>query len=122
MAKQKQKEEEIHQVAFTRWFRLQYPKYKDLMTLGSFGENVGSWRMGRLKQMGLTTGYPDLVFYIPRSLKHGLFIEMKSKIGQVRANQKAVHALLEEMNYSVKVARSWDEAKIYVKEYLHEPS
>ncbi len=126
MAKQKQKEEEIHQVAFTRWFRLQYPHLKDLMTLGPFGENIGSRRMARLKEMGLTPGYADLVFYIPKisqskdgyTFVPGFLIEMKSKGGKVSPKQKKIRDRLIKMGYEVKIAWSWIEAKEYTQEYL----
>ena len=122
----KRRDEEINQVAFVRWFRLQYPKYAHLMTLGSFGENVGPRRMERLKEMGLVPGYPDLAFYIPKIIETdedylfipGLFIEMKTLKGKVSLRQKVIHDALIAQGYEVEVARSWDEAKNQIKSYM----
>ena len=61
----KLKTEQQHQEALVKWFRLQYPRYKDLLTLASFGEDVGPRRMAALKRMGLVPGHPDLVLFVP---------------------------------------------------------
>jgi len=136
----KSREEEQHQVAFVAWFRSTYPKYKDLITIGSIGENVGPRRMHRLKQMGLTPGYPDLVLYLPKRIEHfkyvrtkpgkpleelysvdfkaGLFIEMKTRKGKVKPNQKEIHELLKKHHYVVEVAYDYKEAEAIVKEYI----
>jgi hypothetical protein len=117
--------EEQHQVAFVAWFCLQYPQYAKLLTLGSFGENVGERRMARLKQMGLTPGFPDLFLAVPieiyeplntkkksycYSRLNGLYIEMKTKRGKISPEQLEMHKLLREQNYKVDVCRSWHEA------------
>jgi hypothetical protein len=126
-APRKKRTEEQDQVAFVGWFRLQYPKLSKLLTLGSFGEDIGPIRMNRLKQMGLTPGYPDLVLHLAYYKKHpdgqiefsaGLFIEMKTKIGVVSESQKEIHELLRRAYYVVEVARDWDEAKEIVKRYI----
>lgn len=114
--------EERDQVAFVGWFRLQYPGYYDLLTLASFGENVGARRMARLKQMGLRPGYPDLVLYHPKwigeKLIPALFIEMKTKTGRLSVDQIQVHHILKSENYQVEVARSWEEAKDIIVNYI----
>jgi hypothetical protein len=124
----KNREEELHQVNLVTWFRSQYPKYSKLLTLGSFGENVGPKRMARLKQMGLTPGYPDLILYLPRmvcSRTHhyysGLFIEMKSKNGAVRPNQIEMHNILKANHYFVDVAYDWFDAKSIIQNYINMP-
>ena len=135
----KRRDEEHHQVALVDWFRKQYPKYANLLTLGSIGENVGSRRMARLKQMGLTPGYPDLFFALPKKIEHhkfdrhlgegikefieveffaGLFIEMKSEKGIVSSHQKEIHELLRKHHYKVEVAYDWEEAKQIIENYL----
>lgn len=114
--------EEQHQVAFVQWFRIYRPEYAKLLTLGSFGENVGERRMARLKQMGLTPGFPDLFLAVPVNndlpTHFGLYIEMKKKGGKVSAIQKEIHELLRAHGYAVHVAYDWDEAVTFVKEYL----
>lgn len=116
------KEEERQQVAFVGWFRLQFPAWHSLLTLGSFGENVGKLRMHRLKQMGLTPGYPDLVLYYPKwvgeTLVPALFIEMKTKKGRLSVEQVQIHHILKSQNYEVHVARGWEEAKEIITNYI----
>lgn len=120
----KNREEEVNQVALVQWFRRQYPKYADLLTLASIGENVGPRRMARLKQMGLTPGYPDLMLCLAKDgdFYEGrpsiLFIEMKTKKGRVQPNQTAIHNQLRERHYQVEVARSWEEAKEIIQNYI----
>lgn len=113
--------EEHTQVTFVTWFRWTYPRYADLLTLGSFGENVGERRMRRLKEMGLTPGYPDLVLYVAKPYegfwKGGLFIEMKTQKGRVSETQKAIHEALSRQ-YVVRVARNFDEAQEHIIDYL----
>jgi tRNA G10 N-methylase Trm11 len=136
----KNNEEEQHQVAFVTWFRAQYPKYSNLLTLGSFGENIGQRRMKRLKEMGLTPGYPDLFLAICKKIEHhtfkrtgknfaleewidttfygGLYIEMKTKKGRLSDVQKEIHKQLRDNHYVVEVCRDWEEAKDAVKNYI----
>src|SRR5579863_6530844 len=118
----KNREEEQSQVAFVTWFRYQYPRYRDLLTFASFGENIGPKRMARLKQMGLTPGYPDLAIYVPKPYnlfwRAGLFIEMKSKKGKPTPLQSSIHQLLREKCYIVEVAYSFEQAKMIVIDYL----
>lgn len=118
----KNREEEQNQVAFVSWFRYQYPQYRELLTFASFGENIGPKRMARLKQMGLTPGYPDLMLYVSKPYQGfwsaGLLIEMKSKKGKPTPNQLSIHELIRTKNYIVRIAHSWEEAKEIVLDYL----
>jgi hypothetical protein len=138
--KRKSRVEEQHQVAFVAWFRTQYPQYSKLLTLGSFGENIGQRRMARLKQMGLTPGYPDILICLPKAresitydkgekgikeychhtftMTAGLYIEMKTKKGKVSALQAEIHKLLAAHSYTVGIAYDWEEAKAIVIDYL----
>jgi hypothetical protein len=116
------KEEEQNQVAFVTWFSLQYPTMRRLLTLGSIGENVGPRRMKRLKEMGLTPGFPDLLFCYPvkkNQIYHpGLFIEMKSSDGKVKKHQSEIHQELRKQNFIVEVAYDWEHAKNIISSYI----
>jgi hypothetical protein len=114
------KEEESEQVAFVGWFRVQYPHYKALINIVSIGENVGPRRMARLKKMGLTPGWPDLLLAIPGPRSLGLFIEMKSKKGRLHGGQPEIHSKLIEQGYKVTVCYSFEDARNVTKEYLSE--
>lgn len=84
--------------------------------------------MNRLKQMGLTPGYPDLIFNIPKlyinpvRLVAGLMIEMKTKTGRLSPAQKVIHTKLIKQRYEVCLAKSWDEAKQFTIDYLSDLS
>lgn len=110
--------EAAHQRAVVAWFRMQYPQLKRLMTLGSFGENIGQRRMKELKALGLEPGHTDLVLYVARSSYNSLMIEMKKPGGKVAPHQKEIHTLLRQQNYKVEVCYSSDEAISVLKEYL----
>lgn len=112
--------EEQHQIALVKWFGLSYPELRDNLTLGSFGENIGAKRMGRLKQMGLTPGYPDLFLAVPRlPMYAGLYIEMKEPDGRLRENQKRIHKVLRNSLYYVATCYDWLEAKQTIEAYLN---
>ena len=113
--------EESHQVALVGWFRIQYPALEDLLFIIANGENVGPFRMARLKKMGLVPGMPDLMLSIARKPYHGLYIEMKRPDGHLQKNQVELHAELKAQDYHVVTAYGWDEAKMFLKEYLQLP-
>lgn len=110
--------EESSQVGLVGWFKMQYPKYKHLITLPSFGENIGPRRMKRLKQMGLTPGWPDIFIAVPMKSSNGLFIEMKAPKGRIMPAQQEMHDLLREQGYSVYVCKSFDEGVCAIKDYM----
>ena len=110
--------EETHQVTLVGWFRLQHPHQKQLLTIVSFGENVGPRRMDRLKKMGLTKGWPDLLLAKSCHDFHGLFIEMKSPTGRLETSQKVVHDALRAEGYQVSVCYHWLEARDAIQDYL----
>lgn len=127
------------QKALVRWFRLNHPDLTELLTIASFGENVGPKTMSRLKAMGLTAGYPDLFLAVPKrvTVEHvisgpngpkivkqdifhgGLFLELKTEKGLVSEHQFIIHEKLRDKNYVVHVCRSWDDAKESIEDYLN---
>lgn len=120
-----QRVEYHHQCAFVKWFTINYSELRPLLTVASFGENIGPKRMDELKKMGLFPGWPDLFLAYPTYKENGmmfhagLFIEMKTKkIGSVSVAQKEMHARLRLRGYRVSVCWDWEEAKASVLEYL----
>lgn len=129
-------EEQALQISLIQWFRTQYPQLSKLITLGSFGENVGVRRMKDMKRMGLTSGYPDLVLYLPKIYKradyqiinnvtvydedvyYGLMLELKTLKGRVSDAQHEVMQLLKSRGYLVNVARSFEEGKQILSDYV----
>lgn len=123
--KYKDNPEMREQKAFAKWFAAQYPTCKDFLTVASFGENIGARRMKRLKDMGLTPGWPDLFLAIPKRLNEnspiicpGFFIEMKVKGGAVEPHQQKIHEKLRSVGFRVDVCWSCDEAIDSTKDYL----
>lgn len=110
--------EESHQVAFVGWFRLQYPRLEKLLFIIANGENVGSIRMKRLKQMGLVPGMPDLMLSMARQGFHGLYIEMKTEDGHLELHQVEQHKALREQDYKVVTCYGWEEAKAEINAYF----
>lgn len=86
----------------------------------------------KLKRMGVMAGMPDLFLFcsghkktaswygeITKFPRIGLFIEMKRKTnGTLTANQRTMHAKLENCGYKVALCRGFDEAKQAICEYL----
>jgi len=116
------KEEEYSQIAFVDWFKWQHPQFARLITLPSFGENIGGRRMNRLKSMGLTPGFPDIAIFVTNNVYPGLLIEMKSKDGKLKKHQESIHLELIGQGYKVVTCYSWDEAKDATTEYLKGPN
>jgi hypothetical protein len=113
--------EEAHQAAFVSWFRFQYRELEKLLYIIANGENVGAVRMRKLKILGLVPGMPDLCLAVARKPYHGLYIEMKRPDGHLQKNQVELHAELKAQDYHVVTAYGWDEAKMFLKEYLQLP-
>jgi hypothetical protein len=63
----------------------------------------------REKRMGAIAGWPDLMIFGPKP--HTYFVEVKAAKGRVRDNQSDVHDALKDIDYSVGIARSIDDAK-----------
>lgn len=64
----------------------------------------------RAKQQGMLKGVPDLFLPVPRNGKHGLFVEMKSARGTVRAEQSRFLRDVVDMGYAAHVCYSAKEA------------
>lgn len=74
---------------------------------------------GRFKAEGVKAGVPDLFLPVPRGKYHGMFIEMKRRMGgRLSPEQKVWIAELNERGYHAVVACGWDEASNYIKDYL----
>lgn len=105
------------QVACVEWFRYQYQGLL-LMSIPN-----GGWRKkataAKLKQEGAVAGVPDLLLAHPSNGYHGLWIEMKNgKKGRLSDNQKTIIPQLEREGYKVIIARTFEEFKKGVTEYL----
>ena len=82
-------------------------------------ENTAGIRWGiRNRQMGVKSGVPDLMLPIPAKGYHGLFVEMKTKTGEVSENQKKWLDALNGFGYLAVVAYGWEDARNKIVGYL----
>lgn len=110
--------ESQEQVALMDWLRLQYPDVA-LHTIYICNEAVRSPRTGALfKRKGLMPGASDLFIAWPSGQWHGLFIELKTKIGIVSPTQKEFLMRMNAKGYLARVARGADEGIEIIKQYL----
>lgn len=117
----KMKGEDLEQATLIQWCNLQSCKYSELKLI--FAIPNGGYRnkaeARKLKATGTKSGVPDLFLPVPRSPKHGLFIEMKVGRNKCTDNQKKWIRKLLEQGYEVKVCYSCEEAIQVIKRYLN---
>lgn len=115
------KTESEEQIYFIQWCKRNQdhiPALKKIFAIPNGGLR-NKLVASRLKLEGVKSGVPDL--FLPVSSKgfNGLFIEMKRiKGGVISGNQKMWKRWLEEENYSVVVAKGFEEAKKIIIDYL----
>ena len=73
----------------------------------------------RLKQLGMSPGFPDVEIPVPRGGYHGLYIELKPlKGGKTQDNQLAWQAYLRSQGYCSEIIRGFEAARDFVIKYL----
>jgi hypothetical protein len=122
----KHPESELQQ-ACVKWFKLQYPQYKNLLFAIPNGGKRNAREAARLKAEGVVAGVPDLMLAVATVIykgdhaetgEIGLFIEMKDEGKQPTPKQKQVQAELAKQGYFVRTCRNFDEFKLTIKNYL----
>lgn len=108
------------QKALMQWAKWQEGRYPELKLLYHCpnGGTRNKLEAANLKRQGVKAGVPDLFLPVPRSSKHGLFIEMKVGRNKCTDNQKKWIRNLLEQGYEVKVCYSCEEAIQIIKRYL----
>ena len=106
-----------------RWFRYQYSEYKDLLFAIPNGIPIYDKKLriqiyNRLKREGLKAGVPDLFLAVPKSIYHGLFIEIKSREDRLRKNQFDMIQLLTGKGYKCIVINSLNDFINEINSYL----
>lgn len=111
-------EEDNEQAAFLQAFQLQWPKlFPFLFAIPNGGRREIKEAM-RLKKAGVKRGIPDLFLAYPMMRFHGMFIEMKSKKGQLSPEQKEYHRIFKDHDFHVVTCRSSLDALYESKRYL----
>ena len=73
----------------------------------------------KFKRTGVSPGVPDLCIPMPRSSYHGLYIELKRRLGgTVTESQQDWLDFLRLEGYCAEVARGFEEARKIVTNYL----
>jgi len=73
----------------------------------------------RLKQLGMSPGFPDVEIPVPRGGYHGLYIELKPlEGGRIQDNQLAWQAYLRSQGYCSEIIRGFEAARDFVIKYL----
>jgi len=105
------------QKALMQWAKWQEGRYSELKLLYHCpnGGTRNKLEAANLKRQGVKAGVPDLFLPVPRSPKHGLFIEMKVGRNKCTDNQKKWIRNLLEQGYEVKVCYSCEEAIQVIK-------
>ena len=108
--------EHDNQVLFFQWFRLAHPAIVAfaIPNAARRSPRQGAW----MKAEGLCAGLPDICI-LHRTQNYGvLFIEMKALKSKLSPAQSAINDQIRNSGYCCKVARSFEEAKKIVEEYL----
>lgn len=114
--------EEIEQARVIRWshkvaVREHMPALRWLHHSPNGGQR-DAFTGAQMRALGVKRGWPDLILPV-RSLDHpGLVIEMKSATGTTSAEQKEWLAHFEEQGWRVEIARSAQEARSVLCQYL----
>lgn len=106
--------EEIEHRAVVTWL-----KYKHIPVMHFNNTPRNAIDGARLKAMGLLKGTPDLFIPVPRSSFHGLFIEMKRRLGGfVSPDQARVIEMLNGLGYYAVVCHGSDDAIRTIEHYM----
>lgn len=110
--------ESNEQIAAMDWLRAQHPKIAE-HTLHIGNERKSTYYAGYImKRMGVLKGASDLFMAWPNGGYHGLFIEVKSKIGRPSAEQKAFLQRMKDVGYRAEICYGAEEVINTMKEYI----
>ena len=108
------------QSACVKWFRLQYPKYSNVLFAIPNGAKRNP-RSGRwYKEEGMLAGAPDMVLLAPdaKNTLHGVGIEFKSTTGVQSEPQKEIQIAMHNQGYAYWLIRNFDTFKNAIENYL----
>lgn len=113
-------EEHRIQVSCVRWFRLKYPKLKNVLFAVPNGGRRDAVTGAKLKDEGATRGVADLILLKSNRFYGGLAIEMKKPGGCQSQAQKEWQKECEGAGNKYVVCRSLDEFIKVVTDYLND--
>lgn len=113
-------EEHQIQVACVNWFRLKYPKLRNVLFAIPNGGRRDKKTGCVLKAEGATSGVADLILLKRNNRFGSLCVEMKTKSGQQSDTQKKWQKEVEATGNKYVVCRSLDEFMKEITEYLND--
>jgi len=105
------------QADFIRYLELMYPDL--LYTISPAGFIMSAGMAMKMIRMGYRKGTPDVLFFEPCGVWHGLLIEFKDPKGTVSETQTEFLKQAANRGYYAAVCRSTGEAIALVENYLH---
>lgn len=113
-------EEHQTQVACVNWFRLEYPKLRNVLFAIPNGGRRDKKTGTTLKEEGVVAGVADLIL-LRRNQQYGaLCVEMKTKSGKQSETQKIWQKEVEATGNKYVVCRSLDEFMKEITDYLND--
>lgn len=123
MARNNSPHESQEQMALFQWVGLSQAKIPELRLLHHI-PNGGSRNVveaHNLRLQGVRKGVPDICLPVPSGQYHGLYIELKRRIGgAVSDEQRGWLDALNRMGYRAVVCKGWESARDEILRYLHE--
>lgn len=108
------------QCACVRWFRLKYPKLRNILFAIPNGGRRDAITGAKLKEEGATSGVSDLILLKRNRFYGGLCVEMKKLGGYQSPAQKEWQKDVEANGAKYVVCRSLDEFMKVVTDYLND--
>lgn len=83
---------------------------------GDEADKAGRAKRGAMMKLeGLRPGVSDIFWPVPSLNSNGLYIEMKTRVGEIRPEQKEFIAFVRKQGYTAEVRRSWYEAALLIE-------
>lgn len=108
------------QCACVRWFRLKFPKLRNILFAVPNGGRRDAVTGAKLKEEGATSGVSDLILLRSNRFYGALCVEMKKPGGYQSPAQKEWQKEVEAMGNKYVVCRSLDEFMKVVTDYLND--
>ena len=111
-------QEDDLQMAFVRYVEMQFPDYSRLLHHSPNGGKRNISEAARFKRMGVRSGFPDLVLYVPNGEFQGLVLELKIHPNKPTENQKFWLYHFEKTGYKVHIGYDIDDLILTFKDFL----
>ena len=119
--------EHTQQKMVVKWFKMQYPEYRDCIIAIPNGSHLAGKpsqryvQAAKLKAEGMKPGTSDLFIAVPLKGKAGLWVEMKDEgktLCTVSGTQLDHIKLMISVGYSACWAAGFDKAKAIIEDYM----